>query len=245
MIVNILETQTWRSEMARTLSLAAILLVIGSALTAPVDEAPKIVWGTFEDPDKDSEFKEEKGVLSMGVLGKDHDLSIERGKMNAPRAMQPVEGDFTVQVKVTGKFDPVQMNNMERLAYHGAGFFIRQDDNNYIRLDRATLWDGTRNRGYANFELRVNGQIERFGNALDVPLDNAKDTWIKIERKGTEFTAFVSQEASKWQALGTKSMAVANRIDVGVAAINSSLEPFAPRFSEFELKTITRARNDK
>jgi regulation of enolase protein 1 (concanavalin A-like superfamily) len=231
--------------MAKILSLAAVLLVIGSALAAPVREAPKSVWGTFEDPDKDCEFKEEKGVLTISVLGKDHDLGIERGKMNAPRAMQPVDGDFTVQVKVAGKFDPRQMTNMERLAYHGAGFFIRQDDNNYIRLDRATFWDGMVNRVYGNFELRVNGQIERFGAADDLPLDNAKDTWLKIERKGTEFTAYVSQEPGKWQALGGKTMAAPKRVHVGVAAINSSLESFTPRFSEFELKTPAPARNDK
>jgi len=106
--------------MAKTLSLAAVLL--GCALAGAVDEAPKTVWGAFEDPDKDCAFKEEKGSLSISVPGKDHDLGIERAKMNAPRAMQPVEGDFTVQVKVTGKFDPRQMINLERLAYHGAGF---------------------------------------------------------------------------------------------------------------------------
>ena len=41
---------------------------------------------------------------------------------------------------------------MERAAYNGAGFLIRKDDNNYIRLDRATYWDGMMNQVYGNLE---------------------------------------------------------------------------------------------
>ena len=231
--------------MARTPSTAAVLLVVSIAISAPI-RVPKSVWGTFEDQDKDCEFKVQDGVLSITVPGKDHDLSIERGKMNAPRAMQAVEGDFTVQVKVSGKFEPRQMSNAERAAYNGAGFLIRKDDNNYIRLDRATYWDGTMNQIYGNFELRADGRIERFGSPQDLKLDNTKDTWLKIERKGDEFKAYASQEAGKWQALGAKTMAAPKRLDVGIAAINSSLELFAPRFSDFELKTSTPPeKNDK
>jgi regulation of enolase protein 1 (concanavalin A-like superfamily) len=234
--------------MARTLSTAStailISVMLGAAMAAPLREGQKSVWGTLEDPDKDCEFKEDKGVLSITVPGTDHDLGVERRKMNAPRTMRPVEGDFTLQVKVAGKFEPRQMTNMERLAYHGAGFFIRKDENNYIRLDRATFWDGMMNRVYANFELRADGQIERFGAATDLVLDNAKETWLKIERNGNEFKAYASQEAGKWHALGAKTMAAPKRIDVGVAAINSSQEPFMPRFSDFLLKTPEPAKGN-
>jgi regulation of enolase protein 1 (concanavalin A-like superfamily) len=222
--------------MAKTSSMVVLVLLVGSALTAPLREAAKSAWGTFEDPDKDCEFREDKGVLTISVLGKDHDLGIERGKMNAPRAMQPVDGDFTIEVKVTGKFEPRQMTNMERMAYHGAGFFIRKDDKNYIRLDRATCWDGANNQVYANFEIRVDGQVERFGAATDLPLDNTKDTWLKIERKGDQFTAYATQEAGKWKELGAKTMTADKRVSAGVAAINSSTEAFRPQFSEIKLK---------
>ena len=200
-------------------------------------EAPKKIWGVFEDPDKDCEFREANGTLIISVPGKDHDLGCERGKMNAPRALQPVEGDFVIEVKVTGKFEPRQMTNMERLAYHGAGFFIRKDDRNYIRLDRATCWDGMKNEVYANFEMRVDGEVERFGQPTDLALDNTKATWLKIERHGTRFSAYASQEAGKWQKLGDKKMVADKPLHVGVAAINSSTEAFYPQFSELKLKT--------
>jgi len=222
--------------MIKVLSTATTFMVMSIAIAAPI-RVPKSVWGTFEDQDKDCEFKVQDGVLSITVPGNDHDLSIERGKMNAPRAMQPVEGDFTVQVKISGKFEPRQMSNMERAAYNGAGFLIRKDDNNYIRLDRATYWDGTRNQVYGNFELRAAGQIERFGSPDDLRLDNTKDTWLKIERKGNEFKAYATQEAGKWHFLGAKTMNAPKRLDVGIAAVNSSLELFMPRVSDLEVKT--------
>jgi regulation of enolase protein 1 (concanavalin A-like superfamily) len=194
-------------------------------------------WGTFEDPDEDCAFKVENGVLALTVPGSDHDLSSERGKMNAPRVLRPVEGDFTVEVKVAGKFEPRRQGVITRAAYQGAGFLIRQDDNNYLRLDRACLWNGRDHIAYANFELRVGGALERFGSAtVFTKLDNDKETWLKIERRGNEFKAYATQEAGKWQALGTKTLAAPGRIEVGVAAINGAREQFTPRYSDFELK---------
>jgi len=101
------------------------------------------------------------------------------------------------------------------------------------------------NQVYGNFELRAGGQIERFGSPADLRLDNTKDTWLKIERQGIEFKAYATQEAGKWQELGAKTMAAPKRIHVGVAARNSSLEPFTPRYSEFILKTNAPAKTGK
>ncbi len=224
--------------MKRIISIG-VLVVIACAVTAkPVREAPKTNWGTFEDPDKDCIFTEEKGVLSVALPGKDHDLAVERDKMNSPRALQPIDGDFTIEVKVSGKFEPRQMDSTERLAYHGAGIYVRKDDNNYITLDRATLWNGQQDVAYVNFEMRASGRNERFGTPTDMPLDNTQDTWLKIERKGNVFKAYAAQEAGKWQPVGERTMDVPKRVPVGIAARNSSTEPFTPRFAEFKLKAI-------
>jgi regulation of enolase protein 1 (concanavalin A-like superfamily) len=232
--------------MAKASSMAAVLVIVSATIAAPLREVTKKpVWGTFEDPDKDCTFKEENTGLSITIQGKDHDLAVERGKMNSPRAVQPVDGDFVIQVKVTGRFEPRQMDTTERSAYHGAGIFVRKDDSNYITLDRATYWDGTQNQVYANFELRAGGQIERFGSPNDLRLDNTQDTWLKIERKGNEFKAYATQKAGEWQALGARTLEAPKQIHVGVAARNSSLEPFTPRFSEFKLSKDNLQKNDK
>jgi regulation of enolase protein 1 (concanavalin A-like superfamily) len=149
--------------------------------------------------------------------------------------LQSVEGDFTIQVKVSGVFAPLDMNNQDRRAYHGAGFVILKDDQTYIRLDRACYWDGTGNQVYGNFELRQGGKIERFGTPDDLRLDNLKDTWLKIERKGDRFYGYATQDRGDWHPLGDKTVEMGAKLRIGVAAINSSLQPFAPQFSELKI----------
>jgi regulation of enolase protein 1 (concanavalin A-like superfamily) len=156
--------------------------------------------------------------------------------MNAPRALQPVEGDFSIQVKVSGVFAPLDMNNQDRRAYHGAGLVIFKDDKTYVRLDRATYWDGMGNQVYGNFELRRDGENERFGTPDDLRLETGKDTWLKIERKGDRFYGYATQAAGKWHALGDKAVEMPKKLRVGVAAINTSLQPFAPSYSELKIE---------
>src|SRR5256885_16281855 len=61
-------------------------------------------WGKALDPDGDCKFIVQKGRLTIGLPGTDHSLSCERGQMNSPRVLQEIEGDFIVQVKVSGTF---------------------------------------------------------------------------------------------------------------------------------------------
>jgi regulation of enolase protein 1 (concanavalin A-like superfamily) len=205
------------------------------AWAKPLREAGNQGFGEFIDPDKDCQVKADGGKLTMFVPAGDHDLGIERGKMNAPRALQNIDGDFSIQVKVSGVFAPLDMSNQQRRAYHGAGLVIFQDDRNYIRLDRATYWDGMADQVYGNFEVRRDGKNERFGLPTDLRLVTGKDTWVKIERKGDRFYGYATQEAGKWSPLGDKTLAMPAKLRIGVAAINGSLQPFVPHFSELKV----------
>jgi regulation of enolase protein 1 (concanavalin A-like superfamily) len=216
-------------------SCITLFLITAIAVAVPLREGPNRGWGDFVDPDKDCQFKVDGGKLTITVPGTDHDLGIERGKMNAPRAWQIIEGDFTIEVKVSGVFAPVDMNNQERRAYHGAGFIIYGDDRTYVRLDRATYWDGSANQVYANFELRKDGKIDRFGLPEDLRIESGKDTWLKIQRKGNQFFGHATQEQGKWRDLGNKTIDLPAKLRIGVAAINTSLQSFAPTFSELKI----------
>ncbi len=216
----------------------ALLLVLASAASAvPPRDVANQGWGEFIDPDRDCQLTLDAGKLAILVPGVDHDLSIERGIMNAPRAMQAVEGDFRIQVKVSGLFAPADRNNPSRGAYQGAGLLILKDDRTYLRLDRATYWDGKANRVYGNFEVRKNGKLERLGMFADLRLEAGKDTWLKIERKANTFSAHATQEAGKWQTLGEKSVEMPAQLRAGVTAINTSRQVFGPKFSELKVET--------
>src|SRR5687768_13293767 len=63
-------------------------------------------WGTPIDPDGDCAFQADAGKLTITVPGeaKPHDLSAELSSTTAPRVLQPLKGNFVLQVKVEGEF---------------------------------------------------------------------------------------------------------------------------------------------
>jgi RNA polymerase sigma factor (sigma-70 family) len=201
----------------------------------PGERAASKGWGTATDPDKDCKFTYAKGNLTITVPGKDHDLGVERQRMNAPRVLRPVEGDFIVQVKVSAKFKPEEADTDDRAAFQGAGLLVLDDDNNYLRLERASYTRGDDTHHYTNWELRKDGEVERFGSPDDQPLEDGKDTWLRIERHGDKVSAAISQDGEKWTDLEPKDVSFPKKVQVGVAAVNTSKQEFAPQFSEFKL----------
>jgi regulation of enolase protein 1 (concanavalin A-like superfamily) len=217
----------------------AAVLVLGSGVcvAAPVPENKSEIngWGQTIDPDKDCKFQAEKGGLTIVVPGKDHDLGIERGVMNAPRVLRPVEGDFIVQVKVSGKFEPGDPVTDQRAAFNGAGLLILKDDRNYVRLERATFHRGGDPTIYTVFEVRKDGEIERFAQGDDFKLEADKDTYLRMERRGDKIFGAVSQEKDKWHYMAPRPVELPKELKVGVGTVNTSKTEFAPRFDEFKL----------
>src|SRR5262249_15437390 len=83
-------------------------------------------WGKAIDPDNDCEFQlGRQGKLTIKIPGKDHALSFERNQMNAPRVLQPVEGDFIVQTKLSGAYPAGAVSVVDgRRPFHGAGLVL-------------------------------------------------------------------------------------------------------------------------
>jgi hypothetical protein len=61
-------------------------------------------WGKVIDPDGDCRIGFTSGILSIVIPPTLHDLSAEAGKMNAPRVVENIEGDFIAQVRISGNF---------------------------------------------------------------------------------------------------------------------------------------------
>src|SRR5262249_18410820 len=99
------------------------------------------VWGRLEDPDENCACSVTGGVLSISMPDEFFDLVVESGKMNAPRVLQPVKGDFIVQMKVLA--DPKRGKQAQPgPSWQGAGFFVRKDDKTYVRFERALVSGG-------------------------------------------------------------------------------------------------------
>ena len=89
------------------LSLAALLA--SAALAAPVPP-PGPRPGPWEagweavGPEANCRFDRAGGRLTISVAGPDHELDIQRGVLRAPRLTRAVEGDFDLEVRVSGDF---------------------------------------------------------------------------------------------------------------------------------------------
>lgn len=202
-------------------------------------------WGVAQNPAEDCLFKTgDGGKLTITVPGssKPHDLSAELGNCTAPRVVQPVEGDFTIQVKIDGEFAPGGESTQEgRTGYTGAGLVVFADADNFVRIERATLQSpGGPAMPYTNFELRVHGELERFGTTGDFRTEADKPTWLRLERKGTKLIGAMSQDGVNWNYGEPKELFAEpwnqKGIVAGVAAISTSQKSFAPVYSELTLK---------
>jgi len=213
---------------------------VATAAPAPEDKPFVAGWDKPTDPDHDCDFHVEAGKLTITVPGKEHDLSIERDRMNAPRVLRGVSGDFTVQVRVAGKFNPsAESDANDRVSFLGAGLLMWVDDKTYIRLERAALSRDEVTRTYASFELRDKGEWVRQGDASVLPLED-RDTYLRLTRKGNKVAGAVSQDGSKWTELEAMTVDLPEKLKVGVAAVSTSKKEMAPTFDRFEL---TEERN--
>jgi regulation of enolase protein 1 (concanavalin A-like superfamily) len=109
---------------------------------------------------------------------------------------------------------------------------------NFVRLERATLHrKGQGQVPYANFEIRVDGKTERFGSTSDMPIEDGKPTWLRLERCGREMRGAFSQDGRNWTYGTPKQLKAAvwsqEKVQAGVHAVSLSRQPFNPQFSEF------------
>lgn len=198
-------------------------------------------WGVYTCPEGDCQFFTAPGRLLLSVPGlpKPHDLAAEIGVTNAPRVLQPVKGDFTMQVKVEGRFSPGDVSTKDgRAGYNGAGLVLMSDERNVICLARAVFrYQGDDERHYTNFEMRSDGEVQRLGLSGDHPLEKAAPVYLRLERRGAKVRGAVSADGVTWDELPPKELPSTWPLELqaGLTAISTSTEEFNPRFSELQL----------
>ncbi len=194
-------------------------------------------WGDAIDPDGDCGLKLEDGELVCGVPGTLHDINVDIGKNNAARVVQGVEGDFIATVKVAGTFQPGPVRTGPKsVPYNGGGLLAWSDEGNYIRLERGSMHRNGRVLGMVIFESREHGTRVAVHNKGG--LDPREDRWLRLERRGDTFSAFVRPDGRDWTALEPIDVKWPSRLKIGVAAINSCGDAMAVRFGDYALERI-------
>ncbi len=229
-----------------TLYLAAVvgsacLLVNGQDLANNQETKRELPgWGTAIDPDHDCTFLVAEDALLIGVPGsRAHDLAAEIHTTNAPCVLQSVRGDFTIQVRVEGLFAPGdESTKAGRTGYNGAAIVAMSDAQNVVTLARAVLQRrGEEAEPYANFEIRVAGELQRMGLTGDHPLPKTGPVFLRLERRGSKFLGAVSADGISWDVLEAKEIPAEwpNELQTGIAAISTSQDEFNPRFSKLQI----------
>jgi len=224
-----------------------------TAAESPAETAKLPGWGTPVNPAEDCKFNVSGEKLHVLVPGskKPHDLGAELGSMNGPRVLQPISGDFVLQVRVDGEFQPGdESTEQARTGYTGAGLVVFADEKNYVRIERATLHSsGDVEHPYTNFEIRVNAEVQRFGSTGDLPTVDGKPTWLRLERVGNQMLGSMSQDGVHWNYGQPKDLPedIWNKgtVQAGVAAVSTSPMPFEPKYSEFSLKKPTQVDTER
>jgi regulation of enolase protein 1 (concanavalin A-like superfamily) len=219
-----------------------LLLAIAALATFPLaaqDDLGK--WGKFISPLGDCPFKQTEARMEITVPGTErpHGLTAELQSMDAPRVLQPIKGDFTIQVKAGGLLDPGnEATEPGRAPYNAGGLVVMIDEKNYVTLVRAALQRDGRAFPYANFEMRVNGECEQIGDARARPLKLDQPAFLKLARRENVFRGFVSDDGEHWDEVGTKEAPRdwPAEAQAGIVAISNARQPFSADFAELKLQ---------
>lgn len=219
----------------------AVMLVAFAAFNvlaaAPVKEKKAQTikgWGTVIDPDRDCKVKDEGGRVTITVPATHHDLTRtdDGKKLNAPRILRDVKGDFHVQVKVrTFPLPQANTSSSGKHSFVSSGLLIWIDDQNFLRFDRAA--EGSSPSPFV--------WTERFEGGKPVTqklsrLSANSETWLRIARKGDKLMVSFSGDGDQWIEVLAEEVKLPEKIKVGVQAINTTNTEFAPILEEFKVE---------
>jgi S1-C subfamily serine protease/regulation of enolase protein 1 (concanavalin A-like superfamily) len=203
--------------------------------TKPAIELPINAWGDFIDPDGDCKVVLENEGVNLEVPGSLHDLNAEIAKLNAPRVVQDVEGDFVVQVRVRGELKPEGPGTRhDALPYNGAGLVLWLDGDHYIRLERGAVLRNSRVGGLLLCQKQDgDGPVVRKNAFLE-----EGDVYLKIERQRGRITCYYGTDGQQWAETGPFEIGWPARLSVGVTAVNSAFSPLSVRFEGFSIRSV-------
>lgn len=213
-----------------------IATVYGTLLFADYDLPLVKGWGRVFDPDRDCQVQLDEDRLSIKFGPGSHALDAENGRMNSPRVLQPVDEDFSIQVTIDGNLPLPKPDAVKGTAYISGGLVLFQDNENYIRFERASF---TRNNNiwhYANFEQRIDSRRTRMGLFADFPLQNDKPVQMRLEVDGDKVRALVRHVGDDWHELGVARLMNRGKIMAGVSGVKTDAGEATVSFRDLELK---------
>lgn len=205
-------------------------------------------WSEQIDPDKDCKFVTDKDALSIGIPGKDHDLWPKDKKMNAPRLLKEVEGDFDVQVRVDVTATLSKKSTAAgRAAYVAAGLLIIPGEAHVFRHEfgLSRQFDGVPYYASHLIHKSGNGGYSYWwegSRGWKLP-KGLRVVWLRLERRESngisDLNCMASADGKKWVVTTTHGIGrCPTKVKIGLFAVSTSSEPFSPRFDEWKLSPV-------
>ena len=224
--------------MSRMHSLAVLALTAGvlhsAALPAQQRNQEFRGWGAFVDPDGTCKCKLENGQLTITIPNSTHEITYRQdySKLNGPRVLQSLEGDFNIEVKVLTFPRPQPMTAASGpYSFVSAGILVWINEQNLIRLER----------GAESNSLFIH--LERFAKAktdsrkLKGITDN--DVTLRLTRVGNKLTYYYKLDTKAGEPeieLFSETVELPLRLQVGVLANNTTIKEFAPVFEGLKIE---------
>lgn len=216
----------------------AVCMPLVAALALGEEKKPQLIegWGEIIDPDGDCRVAEDQGDVAITVPKTRHDLTYadKNAKLNAPRVLQSVEGDFKLEVTVRAFPLPGDAaSSGGQYSFVSAGLLVWQDEKNFIRLERAAV--GNSDAPFVWIEQFTEGQ-----SAFQTlkPLGN-KETSLRVVRTGNQFAFLYKEdgEGNDWIEIRSGAIELPAKLNVGVAAVNTTARELPARLTALKLET--------
>lgn len=179
----------------------------------------------WEDPQGGGAWAERQGYLEMRTEpGQDlwHGPNGSGGDMSAPRLLMRVPGDFAIETRI--RVTP-------QLREHG-GLLIWKNANRFLRLEKTSGPHAF--RGDVRFERHVGRIFNLRGRAGG--LRNARELFLRLERRGNQFSSFASDDGIRWHSCGQTNVGMGEAVDVGLHALcPGNIPPTLTRFDYFRV----------
>ena len=189
--------------------------------------------GPLIDPLQDSRLKSGDDTLTIQVAAGPHIFDPARDIADAPRALAEVEGDFTADVKVLGDLQPgtVPLKGLP-FTFQGAGLLVWQNQENYVRFERASGYMGERFQ-WLYLESCKDGKITKPKKPMNV---REGAVTLRLERRGNVINYTYSLDGKNFLRVDQFTTTLPSKVSVGISANNASPRAFPARFTAFALK---------
>ncbi len=243
------ESSRVRAAASRSLSrLDGRPLPAGLAGAGPVEILSRtaVAWGTFSNPQGDSDVQVAGERIVIRVPPGRRDLAVETAPMLAPRLLRPVAGDFDADVGVDALAEPGPP--LGQRSFRGAGILLWQDERTYVRLESATYrvrpsvtpFAALQLSGevrYALLEARKDGKVAGRYSPADVRLGEGP-VELRLQRRGRTLLGLVRQGGGEWRQVGKLDIDLAPSLEIGLAAANIAQSELRIGFEGFRVTPL-------